>query len=77
MLSMFSDAKMKIINISNFNTESVERMSSMFAGCSNLISLDLSSFKIIKVYETNSMFFGCYNLKNLKLWSHDDGSIFR
>jgi len=49
----------------------VEEMRSMFAGCSNLASLDVSKFKTSKVSEMDYMFEGCSSLTSLDVSKFD------
>ncbi len=56
-----------ITGIENLNTSEVTNMSNMFAGCSNLESLNLSGFNTSKVTEMEWMFSGCTELKNLNV----------
>ncbi len=50
-----------------FNTENVTTMSSMFASCTNLTSLDISSFNTANVTDMSNMFSYCQNLVSLNL----------
>ena len=54
-----------IIGIEHLNTSEVTDMSGMFAGCHNLISLDVSGFNTAKVTNMESMFYQCDNLTSL------------
>ena len=59
---------LRLINgIEQWNTTGIENMSHMFAGCSNLVSLNLSSFDISNAREINNMFDGCKNLRYLDI----------
>ena len=57
------------------NTSNALNMSSMFSGCSGLISLDLSSFNTSKVTDMNSMFNYCPNLTSLDLSNFDTSNV--
>ncbi len=54
-------------------------MRSMFAGCSNLASLDVSKFDTSELVMASGMFRGCKNLKtiycqdNRDVWVYADG----
>jgi len=50
---------LKELNLSNFNTQNVINMKSMFYGCSSLKELNLSNFNTINVTDMESMFKGC------------------
>jgi surface protein len=50
-----------------FNTENVTTMSNMFAGCTNLTSLDISGFNTANVANMSYMFSSCQNLVSLNL----------
>ena len=41
----------------------------MFAGCKNIISIDLENFKSEKVENMEYMFYNCNNLENINLLS--------
>ena len=51
------------------NTEKVSNMYRMFAGCSNLTSLDVSGFNTEHVIYFDDMFIGCCNLTSLDVSS--------
>ena len=55
------------IDLSNFNTENVTNMNSMFYGCSSLTHLNLSNFNTENVTDIGCMFDGCSSLTNLNL----------
>ena len=64
MNSMFSGCEtLTYIDLSNFDTSSVNDLSSMLSGCSSIEYLDISSFNMENVKSSDNMF---YNLKNLK-----------
>lgn len=59
---------LRLINgIEQWNTTGIEYMTYMFAGCSNLVSLNLSSFDISNVRDIYNMFDGCTNLRYLDI----------
>ena len=62
-------------DLSNYNTFNVTKMSSMFSGCTNLISLDLSKFDTSNVTEMSSMFSVCRSLTSLNLSSFDTSNV--
>ena len=63
------------IVFNNFNTSKVINMTSMFAFCKSLTSLDLSSFDTSNVTNMYEMFGLCTNLTSLDLSSFDTGEV--
>jgi bacterial surface protein 26-residue repeat protein (3 repeats) (fragment) len=55
------------LDVSNFNTQKVTDMGSMFYGCSGLTSLDVKNFNTQKVTDMSWMFKGCSGLTSLDL----------
>ena len=55
------------IDLSKFDSSSVQNMKYMFNGCSSLISLNLSNFITSNVLYLEAMFFGCSSLISLDL----------
>lgn len=53
----------------------LKRMSSMFASCVNLTSLDLSGFNTSAVTDMGNMFYGCSSLINLDLSDFDTSAV--
>lgn len=66
---------LRIIDLSNFNTNNVTNMSSMFYGCSALTSLDLSNFNTSNVTSMNGMFRECSSLTSLDLRNFNTENI--
>ena len=62
------------VDLSEFNTESVLDMSSMFES-SNIFSLDLNNFNTKRVKNMNSMFKWCQNLVLLRVSNFDTSSV--
>lgn len=56
-----------IQGINYLKTDDVTDMGWMFAGCHNLLELDVSSFCTEKVINMSSMFFECFKLKTLNI----------
>ena len=57
---MFSEcSSLEEINLSNFNTENVSNMTTMFYRCYSLKNIFISNFNTDKAIELNSMFLGC------------------
>ena len=51
---MFRDcSKLSELDLSNFDTSSVENMEEMFYGCKNLETLDISGFSTEKINESS------------------------
>ncbi|MBQ7564979.1 MAG: BspA family leucine-rich repeat surface protein, partial [Lachnospiraceae bacterium] len=61
--------------VSSFNTENVTDMSSMFAVCEKLGSLDVSNFNTSRVTSMSLMFFSCESLTNLDLKSFNTEKV--
>ena len=63
----FGCSSLKELNLSNFNTNKVTDMRSMFSDCSSLEELDISNFNTNHVEVMEWMFFRCSSLKELNL----------
>ena len=63
----FKCYSLKSLNLSSFNTKSVNSMSAMFYDCKELKELKLSNFNTSSVIYFNSMFYGCNNLISLDI----------
>lgn len=63
------------LDLSNFNTENVEKMLFMFNECNALKKLDLSSFDTSKVTDTACMFQNCNALIDLDLRNFDTSNV--
>ena len=59
----------KKINLSNFNTNNVTNMNSMFYECSSLKELNLNNFNTNNVTNMSGMFGGCLDELKLKIKS--------
>ena len=68
-------SKLRILDLSNFDTSIVTNMNKMFSGCSLLTSLDLSSFNTSQVKNMAYMFNGCSSLTSLNLSNFDNSKI--
>ena len=67
---MFNEcSSLKVLNLSNFNTNNVTNMSSMFAECSSIKVLNLSNFNTNNVTKMYNMFFKCSDELKLKIRS--------
>ena len=53
---------LKEIDLSNFNTQNVEKMGFMFSECEELIIVNLSNFNISKA-DIHAMFYQCKKIK--------------
>ena len=57
MSHIFSGCKLlKVLNLSNFNTDSITDISYMLYGCSSLEQLNINTIKVINM---NDMFYKC------------------
>ena len=63
------------IDLSNFDSSEVIRMSRMFYQCSSLTSLDLSNLNTSKVTHINALFYSCTSLKYINLSNFDTSKI--
>ena len=63
------------LNLSNFNTSSVNNMRRMFYGSSSLLSLDLINFDTSKVTSTEEMFYNCSSLIAINLNNFNTSSL--
>ena len=63
------------IDLSNFDSSEVIRMSRMFYQCSFLTSLDLSNLNTSKVTHINALFYSCTSLKYINLSNFDTSKI--
>lgn len=73
---MFQDFEGEYLDFSEFNTEGVVDMTSMFRNCQNLKRLDLFSFDTSNVESMDMMFQGCTSLVELNISSFDTGKVF-
>ena len=60
---------------SNFNTENITSMESMFNNCRALTSIHLSNFNTTNVFLMNEMFSNCISLKSLDLSNFNTGIV--
>ena len=68
--------KVKKIDFNNaFNTSNVTSMTSMFANCSTLESLDLSEFDTSNVTTIQAMFSACPNLKDVNIKNFNTSAV--
>lgn len=63
MDEMFLGSKMKKIDVSNFITNKVIKIYGLFAGCRNLVELNLENFNIENVIDIRGMFEQCESFK--------------
>lgn len=76
MVSMFYGCKkLESLNLSNFQTSSLQKCRYMFYNCTSLNSLNLDNFNTSKVTDTRHMFHNCSNITVLYLSSFDFSSI--
>ena len=70
--------KLKSVDLSGWNTQSVTDMRSMFQKCESLTSLDLSGWNLQKLtlaYRTGRAFKGCNNLTSITMKGCDDETV--
>ena len=67
--------KLKTLNISNFDTNKVTNMSTMFNACMNLTELNISNFDTGNVTDMSLMFSFCSNLATLNLSNFDTRNV--
>ena len=58
---------LRTLDLSNFNTSSVENMLDMFCGCTSLVSLNLNSFDTSKIKTFYGMLYSCNSIIYLNL----------
>ena len=66
---------LSITGMEYLNTSEVTDMSGMFAGCQNLISLDVSGFNTAKVTNMESMFYQCNSLTSLDVSNFNTAKV--
>ena len=75
---MFSDLFHIIeIDLSKFNTSSVNNMSYMFENCNSLIFANLSNLDLSSIINIDYMFSNCISLKSLDLTNVDKSKIYK
>ena len=67
--------RIKLIDLSHFNSSSVETTNSMFEGCSSLEEINFDNFDTSKVTDMYNMFEGCSNLKSLDLSNFNTSKV--
>ena len=67
--------RIRMIDLSSYDTSNVTDMRCMFDGCSSLESLDLSGFDTSNVTNMQSMFYGCSSLESLDLSGFDTSNV--
>ena len=72
---MFGGYQGTSLNLSNFNTENVLNMRSMFYNCNKLTSIDVSRFDTRKVTSMEFMFGNCKKLESLDVTNFDTSSV--
>ena len=63
------------IDLSQFDSSSVTRMSAMFKNCHSLTSIDFSNFDTSSLMAIGSMFYNCYNLISLDLSNFNTNNL--
>jgi surface protein len=69
--------KLMSLDVSNFNTENVTNMRSMFEDCEILKNLNINNFCITNVVRINNMFEDCCALTELDLSSFDTSNVIK
>ena len=67
--------KIVSIDLSKFDSSNLEKIDSMFNGCSSLESINLSNFNTSKVKSMGSLFYKCSSLKKLDLSSFNTSRV--
>ena len=67
--------KLKVLNISNWNTSKVTNMNCLFGWCHSLTSMDLSLWDVSSVVAMQEMFIQCTSLVSLNLSNWDVSSL--
>lgn len=75
MNSMFYSSNIKELDLSNFNTDNVTDISSMFVNCTSLITLNVSNWNIGKITSMSMLFYNCNKLTALDLSSWDISKV--
>ena len=57
----------KKVDLTNFKTDNVNNMSSMFFGCAKLEEIIFPDLNTQNLVDTSYMFYGCSSLKNVDL----------
>ena len=60
-------SSLKELNLNNFNTNNITKMSGMFSGCLSLKELNLNNFNTNNVNDMHNMFFGCSDKLKMKI----------
>ena len=71
----FAMISVRSIDLSEFNTISVENMRNMFRGCEDLEYLDLSNFDTSNVTDMSHMFENCTDFEGLNLNNFDTSKV--
>ena len=73
---MFKDLnQIKEIDLSNFDTTSVQDMSYMFCNCQDLEKINFCNYKTSAVKDMEKMFFSCKKIESLDLSTFDTSSV--
>ena len=73
---MFKGCKyIRMINLTNFNSENIIKMDYMFCDCQKLESINLFSFKTKNAIDMSHLFYNCKNLKYIDLFSFDTKNV--
>jgi surface protein len=69
-------SSLEFLDLSYFNTSSVNDMNSMFYGCNSLEYLDLCSFYMQNVISADNIFYGLDKLKYINLYNVTDPQLY-
>ena len=72
---MFYGTNIKEIDLSNFNTEHVTTMRSMFKDCINLINITFGNMDTSNVVDMEKLFFNCNKITSIDLSHFDTSSL--
>ena len=76
MSYMFSGcSSLEKLDLSSFDTSSVENMSNMFYNCLSLQSLNIKNFQTNCVTTMENMFYGCRSLQELDLYNFNTAKV--
>ena len=72
---MFYGYEGEQLDLSEFNTNSIEDMTAMFMGCHQIKVLDLRHFNTQNVTSMRDMFNNCFGLKHLYIGSFNTSNV--
>ena len=75
MLDLFGGCPLTTLDLSGWDTSSVESLAYAFEGCSSLTTIDLSGWTMESVTSMKSMFAGCESLTSLDVSDWDTDNV--